>query len=292
MSMQSQQVWSAATVRWLSDKASSTRLLSTKPSGVRTAGFSEPFPVWKRALDLLIILAAAPFVSLVFAFLALYIKLVSPGPVFYRQQRIGFRCRPFTLLKFRTMHLGADTRVHQKHLTDLIGNGDKPMTKIDAHDSRLIPLGKYIRAAALDELAQLFNVLKGDMSIVGPRPCTEYEFEQFKTWQVDRFAAMPGLTGLWQVSGKNKTTFNEMIALDIAYARQQSFWLDLSIVFRTFSVLFQQVTETREQTKANVSLPPTSTTTTATITTTTTRYAGGYEKRITGRSSRVRVLGA
>ena len=121
------------------------------------------------------------------------------------------------------------------------------MTKLDAKgDPRLIPGGVLLRASGLDELPQLLNILQGDMSIVGPRPCVPYEFEEFSDWDRQRFEAMPGLTGLWQVSGKSRTTFRQMIALDIQYARTKSLWLDLKIMFKTFSALIAQVRETRE----------------------------------------------
>jgi exopolysaccharide production protein ExoY len=125
-----------------------------------------------------------------------------------------------------------------------------PMTKMDVKgDPRIIPFGSILRSSGLDELPQLINVLKGEMSLVGPRPCTEYEFEQFQPWHKQRFRALPGLTGLWQVSGKNKTTFNEMINLDIYYANHATFWFDLKIMCKTIPVLFGQVKEMQSKTK-------------------------------------------
>jgi lipopolysaccharide/colanic/teichoic acid biosynthesis glycosyltransferase len=128
-----------------------------------------------------------------------------------------------------------------------------PMVKMDAkHDSRLIPGGWLLRATGLDELPQIINVLRGDMTLVGPRPCIPYEYEKYTTWQKERFASLPGLTGLWQVSGKNKTTFNEMISFDIKYAKTKSLWLDLKIMLLTLPALLQQVYETRTSRKTVV----------------------------------------
>jgi exopolysaccharide production protein ExoY len=115
------------------------------------------------------------------------------------------------------------------------------MTKLDAkHDPRVIPLGSVLRATGLDELPQLINVLRGEMSIVGPRPCVAYEYAMYEAWQKRRFDAVPGLTGLWQVSGKNRTTFHQMINLDIEYSERANLWLDLKIIFKTVPALVQQ----------------------------------------------------
>ncbi len=207
-------------------------------------------PFWKRVLDLLVILVALPVGLPLMLLIALYIKVVSPGPVFFKQERIGLRGKRFLCLKFRSMKYKADTGVHQNHLKDLIASG-KPMVKMDQFgDSRLIPFGAWLRSSGLDELPQLINVLYGEMSMVGPRPCTPFEAEQYSPWHHERFSTLPGLTGLWQVSGKNKTTFEEMIRLDIQYARTKSPWMDLSIMARTFGVLVGQVNEARQSRKA------------------------------------------
>src|SRR5687768_2940456 len=126
--------------------------------------------------------------------------------------------RKFRIFKFRTMKVNAETQTHQNHLKDLISISNVPMTKMDAQgDPRVIKFGGMLRSSGLDELPQLINVIRGEMSLVGPRPCTQYEYEQFQPWHKQRFRTLPGLTGLWQVSGKNRTTFNEMISLDIRY---------------------------------------------------------------------------
>ena len=198
-------------------------------------------PVWKRALDVFCILLALPGVLLFMAAIAALIKSVSHGPVMIRQERVGFRCRRFGCWKFRTMHVGADAGLHQKHLTHLL-HSNTPMVKMDSSgDPRLIRFGAILRASGLDELPQLINVLRGEMSLVGPRPCLPYEFELYKPWQRERFNTLPGLTGLWQVRGKNSTTFTEMIALDIQYVRGKSLWLDLQILGATFGTLLTQL---------------------------------------------------
>jgi exopolysaccharide production protein ExoY len=204
---------------------------------------SGKIPWTKRALDIFCILLALPTLLPLFLLISAVIKIVSPGPVFFRQARVGFMGRHFHIFKFRTMKVNAETSSHQSHLKDLI-NSNTPMTKMDAKgDPRVIKFGGILRSSGLDELPQLINVLRGEMSLVGPRPCTEYEYEQFQPWHKQRFRALPGLTGLWQVSGKNKTTFNQMINLDIRYANERSLWMDMKIMLLTFPVLFGQIKE-------------------------------------------------
>jgi lipopolysaccharide/colanic/teichoic acid biosynthesis glycosyltransferase len=165
--------------------------------------------------------------------------------VLYLSQRVGFRGQRFVCFKFRSMKLGSETGTHEKHVAELI-RSDAPMEKMDTKgDPRLIRCGSILRATGLDELPQLLNVLGGEMSLVGPRPCLPCEYESYLPEQKRRFNSLPGLTGLWQVSGKNKTTFSEMIALDIEYAEKQSLWLDLKIMAKTVRVLCHQVKEAR-----------------------------------------------
>ena len=143
------------------------------------------------------------------------------------------------------MQVNADTKTHQDHFRHLMGT-EVPMTKLDARrDPRLIPLGAILRACGLDELPQLINVVRGDMSLVGPRPCIPYEYEAYQPWQRRRFDAVPGLTGLWQVSGKNRTTFEEMINLDLHYVKHKSLWLDLKIIALTPLAIMALVWEMR-----------------------------------------------
>jgi len=181
----------------------------------------------------------------VMIFLTVWIKLASPGPIFFRQERVGFRGRRFLILKFRTMKVNVETQSHERYLDQLI-HANRPMTKLDASgDPRIIRGGRILRAMGLDELPQLFNVLRGEMSLVGPRPCTPHEFGRYQAWQQERVDAPPGLTGYWQVNGKNKTTFTEMINMDIFYTKNMSLWLDLTIMVKTFPAVLAQVIETR-----------------------------------------------
>lgn len=186
---------------------------------------------------------ALPVVIPLAAVIALIIKVVSRGPVLFKQDRIGFLGKPFICFKFRTMRVDASTSAHQGYFKKLM-HSNEPMTKMDAMgDPRLIRLGTFLRASGLDELPQLLNVLRGEMSLVGPRPCTPFEYSNYLPWQKQRFNTVPGLTGLWQVSGKNKTTFNEMIQLDIDYGQRKSPWLDIKIMLKTFPVVLAQSVE-------------------------------------------------
>ena len=204
---------------------------------------SNGLPAWKRAFDFFVLLVTSPVWLPVGVCVALMIKIGSRGPILFRQERVGYRGRVFTCFKFRTMKPNAKTDTHQMHVKDLI-KSSAPMTKLDAgKDDRLIPGGNWVRAAGLDELPQIINILRGEMSIVGPRPCISYEYDLFEPWQKSRCDAPPGLTGLWQVSGKNRTTFEQMIRLDIDYSRRMSLWLDASIVARTLPAILRQISD-------------------------------------------------
>ena len=206
---------------------------------------TEIIPRWKRVLDVTVILLALPFLLPLAFVIAAIIRTVSTGPVIFKQERVGYLGRRFMCLKFRTMYAGVDTSAHQGHLNHLIGS-DAPMIKMDAHgDSRIIPFGLLLRSSGLDELPQLINVLLGEMSLAGPRPCLPYEYDRYQPWQRERFNTVPGLTGLWQVSGKNRTTFAEMIRLDIEYAKNKNLWLDIKIIFKTPPALLIQMWDTR-----------------------------------------------
>jgi len=198
-------------------------------------------------MDIVGSLVACVCLSPVLLLVAFVIKVVSPGPVLLRQKRVGHHGKTFTIWKFRTMKADADSAVHQNHVRSLMTT-NQPMTKLDlSRDPRIIPFGNFIRRCCLDELPQLINVLRGEMSLVGPRPCVPYEAEQYGPWERKRFDAVPGMTGLWQVSGKNKTTFNEMIRLDIAYARRRSFWLDIKILLWTMPAIYAEIAESLSQ---------------------------------------------
>jgi lipopolysaccharide/colanic/teichoic acid biosynthesis glycosyltransferase len=179
-------------------------------------------------------------------FVGILIKIVSPGPSLFRQERIGCRGKPFTIFKFRTMVVNADTGVHQGHLNRLM-DSNAPMKKLDAAgDPRLIPCGLMLRSLGLDELPQIFNVIRGEMSLVGPRPCVPYEYANYTPQHRRRLEAVPGLTGLWQVNGKNRTTFQEMVDFDVSYSQNKSLLLDLKILFRTIPAIISQTKDIQE----------------------------------------------
>ena len=196
-------------------------------------------PGWKRALDLTLIALTYPIWLPLMLLIMAAIKISSPGPIFYRQERVGLRGRTFMIFKFRSMKVHAQTSWHEWHFQRLMRDG-APMTKLDADDSRIISGGRFLRATGLDELPQIFNVLRGEMSLVGPRPCTRVEFEKYEERERERVNAPPGLTGYWQVNGKNKTTFQQMIEMDLYYAKNSSVPLDLWIMAKTPAALFEQ----------------------------------------------------
>lgn len=204
-------------------------------------------PLWKAALrrtvDILFSTAMILLFSPLLIAIAIAVRLDSPGPAFFRQRRVGYGEREFTLFKFRSMRLDADPRGHREYVTALIngeenGNGGAPdggrenLYKL-AVDDRITPFGRWIRKWSLDELPQLFNVLSGDMTLVGPRPAIPYEVAEYPSWYLQRFSVKPGLTGLWQVSGRNERTYEEMVRLDIEYTERRSLPLDFSILVKT-----------------------------------------------------------
>lgn len=203
--------------------------------------FAKPHPIWKRLLDVagasLALFLASPFMLAA----ALWIKAVSPGPVFFRQERLGRGGRPFTMLKFRTMSVDGGESRHQDYICKVITDGEAPMTKLDTADPRIIRGGRLLRKLCIDELPQLFNVLTGRMSLVGPRPPIAYEVAEYQRWCRGRLDCVPGMTGLWQVSGKNRLTFKEMARLDIFYANNFSLWFDLKIMLRTPLAIVRQL---------------------------------------------------
>ena len=245
---------------WFSDERSDLSLkpgpivkpespVSTTPAGSAVddppndaAFLYRPLPVWKRTLDLVVSLTVIILLSPLFLFATVLIKLVSPGPVLFKQVRIGHMRRAFTLFKFRTMEVGTDADVHAQHMRKLIvkDSESRPLSKLDNGQS-IIRYGRLLRVSCIDELPQLFNVLRGEMSMVGPRPCLAYEADEYQRWHVRRFDSVPGMTGLWQVMGKNRTTFKEMIRLDISYTQNLSLWLDLKIIFLTPVAIIRQI---------------------------------------------------
>ncbi|MBV9279806.1 MAG: sugar transferase [Chloroflexi bacterium] len=198
-------------------------------------------PTYKRPFDLvagaLLLLLLAPVAVVV----ALLVKVTSSGPVLFRQERIGRGGRPFVMYKFRSMYHGADPAPHQAYFEQYRRGMAAPeqggaVYKL-RRDSRITPLGGVLRRLALDEIPQLLNVLKGDMSLVGPRPPLQYEVEQYAERDRLRLAVKPGVTGLWQVKGRDVVDFATMIDLDLEYIRRQALFLDLGIVLVTVPAL-------------------------------------------------------
>lgn len=185
--------------------------------------------VAKRILDVTLTLLALPFVLIIVLITAIAIKLDSPGPVFFAQERIGYNGRRFTVYKFRSMIVDAE-KLH----ADLIRQtGEDPRHPKVANDPRVTRVGRWIRRFSLDELPQIYNILRGEMSWVGPRPAVPQEVELYEPWHLQRLRTLPGLTGLWQVSGRNEVPFEEMCLLDIYYIENWSLGLDLQIILRT-----------------------------------------------------------
>ena len=197
---------------------------------------------FKRGLDLFGSLIGLLLFSPLMALTALAIKVSSPGPVIFKQIRLGRKGKRFPFYKFRSMEVNNDDRVHREYLANLIegnhkalnsGKGDEPFFKIK-NDTRITTVGRIIRKLSIDELPQFFNVLKGEMSLVGPRPPIPYEVEKYKSWHLRRILEIkPGITGLWQVDGRSRTTFDEMVRLDLRYVKDWSFWLDIKILLKT-----------------------------------------------------------
>ncbi len=195
----------------------------------------------KRAIDLLGSVMALTFLSGLLLLIALLIKLTSQGPILFRQTRIGQHGKAFTFLKFRSMYVNNDPTIHKDYVTRFIAgraelnasDGGEGVYKI-TNDPRVTPLGRFLRKTSLDELPQLLNVLRGQMSLIGPRPPVPYEYEHYDLWHRRRILeTKPGLTGLWQVSGRSRTSFDDMVRLDLKYATEWSLWLDLKILLLT-----------------------------------------------------------
>jgi lipopolysaccharide/colanic/teichoic acid biosynthesis glycosyltransferase len=195
----------------------------------------------RRGLDIVLAVTALLLLSPVVAVVALAIVASSPGPVIFRQRRLGRDLNPFTVLKFRTMHAGADSAPHRDYVRTLIDSpsedvGQGGLYKL-AVDNRVTGIGRVLRKWSLDELPQLWNVIRGDMALVGPRPVIPYEAELYPPSYLRRFSVKPGLTGLWQVSGRNERTYEEMVRLDVEYAERNSLGLDLLILAKTVWVV-------------------------------------------------------
>jgi lipopolysaccharide/colanic/teichoic acid biosynthesis glycosyltransferase len=213
----------------------------------RRAGGPRWLAALRRSFDLLFAGVLLLLLSPMLIGVAAAVRLDSRGPALFRQRRVGHHQREFTLFKFRSMRLDADPRGHQEYVTALIkasdsvpdgasdsapDGGRKDLYKL-AVDNRITPVGRWIRRWSLDELPQLFNVLRGDMTLVGPRPAIPYEVAEYPSWYLERFSVKPGLTGYWQVSGRSERTYEEMVRLDIEYTKRRSLPLDISILLKT-----------------------------------------------------------
>jgi exopolysaccharide biosynthesis polyprenyl glycosylphosphotransferase len=211
--------------------------------GLSPARLSAPSMLVKRAIDITLATAGLVLTAPLFAYAAWRIKRESPGPVFFRQTRLGLNMREITMLKFRTMRLGADQLAHRRYIAEIMDRRAEPestgLYKLERADE-IMPFGRWLRKTSLDELPQLLNVLRGDMSLVGPRPCLPYETEHFEPHHFERFNVLPGLTGLWQVTARARTTFVEALEMDVAYARNWSLGLDLWLLARTPLQLIHQ----------------------------------------------------
>jgi exopolysaccharide biosynthesis polyprenyl glycosylphosphotransferase len=209
--------------------------MGSKPSesvyAARIPGVRVNYAFWKRILDIIGSAALILLFSPVLAAIAIAVKVSSAGPVFYKQIRVGRKGVHFPFYKFRSMYLDAD-----KRLEELLQQGQNekqgPIFKMK-NDPRVTPVGKFLRKYSLDELPQLFNVLKGDMSLVGPRPPLPREVDQYDEKAFRRLSVPPGITCLWQICGRSNTTFEEWVALDELYVQHMSFWLDLKILLKT-----------------------------------------------------------
>lgn len=200
------------------------------PAGYRVA---------KRSLDLVAALLGLLLASPILLVVAIAVKLESRGPILFRQQRLGLGGRPFIVFKFRTMFTSAEEERHRDHVRELI-RGDATPRQAGGEvwlpirsDPRVTRLGAFLRRSHLDEFPQLINIVRGEMSLVGPRPPIPYEVEVYQPWHLRRLAVIPGLTGLWQATGWGRLSFDEGVTLDLEYIDHRSFWLDLRLILRT-----------------------------------------------------------
>jgi len=207
------------------------------------AGHTKPLKPYrmKRALDIIAasigLVLAAPLAAII----AILIKLTSPGPVLFKQVRVGQNGREFVLYKFRSMYVGSDDSRHREYIKLFIEGRDEELRKLQGDkklykmtsDDRVTPIGKFLRRTSLDELPQLINVLRGEMSMVGPRPHLPYEVELYKDWHKRRLEGLPGITGWWQIHGRSRVPFDEAVRMDLWYLEHQSIILDIRIMLRT-----------------------------------------------------------
>lgn len=211
------------------------------PDLTKQAAAKRGLSLLKRSMDIVGSLFAIILLAPLFLIVALALKATSSGPIFFRQKRVGQHGEPFVFLKFRSMYLNNDASAHKEYVTQLIAGKAKRQASAGCDgvfkltgDPRVTPVGAFLRKTSLDELPQFINVLMGDMSLVGPRPPLPYEVEAYDFWHRRRLLeAKPGITGLWQVSGRSRVTFDEMVRLDLRYAKTWSPWMDIKIIART-----------------------------------------------------------
>ena len=208
------------------------------------------YPTAKRYMDIICAAVLLVLLSPLMALIALAIQLDSPGSAIFRQKRVGKLGKQFIMFKFRSMHADADEEVHRKFASDYInGNGHKKTENSSTGDDedvykpngdkRITRVGKWLRRTSLDELPQLLNVLKGEMSLVGPRPAVPYEVEEYSGWHLRRLAVLPGMTGLAQISGRSGLTFEKIVRLDLVYIRRRSLAMDMLILWKTIPVVLK-----------------------------------------------------
>ncbi|TMD87451.1 MAG: sugar transferase [Chloroflexi bacterium] len=207
------------------------------PTGEPSAASRVGDGTWKRPLDVLIATLATIGLSPLIGVVAILVRIDSRGPVFFRQERLGRDGKPFRMWKFRSMYHNSEDGRHRDAATAWFaaqptGNGYKSLA-----DPRITRVGRFLRRTSLDEIPQLFNVLSGDMSLVGPRPAIAYELTHYQPWYFERQHVKPGMTGLWQVSGRDTVSAQDMMALDVRYVRERTLWLDVRILFLTVPAL-------------------------------------------------------
>jgi len=228
--------------------------------GARQEGADALYFTAKHIVDVMVVALSMVFLVPLLAFIALLIKWDSPGPAIFRQERVTAKRRvrngqvyweetPFTIYKFRTMRVDAKSTIHRQFIEAYIAGDDKRMAELQSaqkeeeskyklvQDPRVTRIGSFLRKTSLDELPQLWNVLMGDMSLVGPRPPIPYEVELYLFHHHDRLRTVPGLTGWWQVKGRSATSFEEMVQMDVEYIREQSVWLDIKIIIMTLTAV-------------------------------------------------------
>ena len=216
--------------------------LLSAPGAMTHAPPSASVALSKRVTDILVATILLIASSPIWLVAAVIIRLTSPGPVLFRQERVGIDGKRFTCYKFRTMHHGATDQTHREFVVGMLKRSERSAGARSEYklvdDPRVIGACRWLRKTSLDELPQRINVLRGEMSMVGPRPPLPYEVEHYREWQMERLTVRPGITGLWQISGRNRLTYDEMCALDIHYLRSWSYMTDLMIMAVTPWVMF------------------------------------------------------